>query len=282
MRRSPGLVDVTASLGALKSLVVDWLPPALVRTVGRRLGRVGNHWSGDYRSWDEALAQSSGYDAEDILARVTASALSVKNGEAACERDAVVFAEPQYDWPALAGILLAAASAGGQLDVLDFGGSLGSLYYLNRRFLEHLPGARWSVVEQPGFVRTGRARFEDERLRFYESIGDCRRERQPHTVILSSVLPYLSDPYRLLGEIVAERFAFVVIDRTSFNGEGRDRLTVQKVDPAIYPASYPCWFFDETRLRARMDEEYDLVAEFATDDRANIPSYFKGFIFKRR
>jgi putative methyltransferase (TIGR04325 family) len=273
---------VNASLGALKSLVVDWLPPALVRAVDRRLGSVGNHWSGDYRAWGEALAQSTGYDAEDILARVTASALRVKNGEAACERDSVVFAEPQYEWPALAGILLAAASAGGRLDVLDFGGSLGSLYFLNRRFLDHLPAASWSVVEQAGFVRTGRARFQDERLRFYESISECRRERQPDTIILSSVLPYLSEPYQLLAQIVAERFAFIIVDRTSFSAEGRDRLTVQEVSPTVYQASYPCWFLDEKRFRARMDANYDRVAEFATNDKANIPSYFKGFIFKRR
>ena len=269
-------------LDSLKAIASNWLPPAILRMASERLAIGRNLWSGDFGSWPEALARSEGYDATAILERVAAASLEVKRGNAACERDSVLFATPQYSWPPLAGLMWAAARNEGRLDVLDFGGSLGSLYYLNRPFFEGLKQVHWSVVEQERFVREGRARFGDERLHFHETIADCFRERKPDTVILSSVLPYLAEPYALLEEIDKRGFSVVIIDRTSFSREGRDRLTVQRVPADIYPATYPCWFLDEKRLRAVLGRSFDVVAEFDSSDEANLPSYFKGFIFGRR
>jgi putative methyltransferase (TIGR04325 family) len=38
---------------------------------------------------------------------------------------------------------------------LDFGGSLGSSYFQNKKFLDALRLVEWNVVEQENFVATG-------------------------------------------------------------------------------------------------------------------------------
>ena len=62
---------------------------------------------------------------------------------------------------------------GGVLSVLDFGGSLGSTYYQNKKFLDSLDDVSWNIVEQKHFVDAGKEDFEDERLRFSYDIESC-------------------------------------------------------------------------------------------------------------
>ena len=121
--------------------------------------------------------------------------MKVKNGEAVYERDSVLFDEIEYAWPGLAGLMWSRLRCGGTLNVLDFGGSLGSTYFQNRAFLSVLPGVRWNIVEQSRHVETGKAWFEDDRLRFYPDIADCLADTQPNVVLLSNVLQYLEHPY---------------------------------------------------------------------------------------
>jgi putative methyltransferase (TIGR04325 family) len=240
-------------------------------------------FAGDYASWDEAIANCTGYAAPVILERTRDALLKVKRGEAVFERDSVVFDKPEYSFPALAGLLRAALGAGGRLSVADFGGSLGSSYFQFRPFLTGATTLEWSVIEQAGHVRCGREHFEDGPLRFFEAIDDCVAERRPNVLLLSGVIQCLRDPYGALAGLLAQRIPHVVIDRQAFLTADRDRLTVETVPPWIYPASYPAWFLSESRFREAMASAgYTLVADFAGADRvalAGESSYFKGFIY---
>ncbi len=64
------------------------------------------------------------------------SLLKVKRGEAVYERDSIVLEKFQYSWPLTSGLLYAATMSNSKLNVLDFGGSLGSSYYQNRNYLK--------------------------------------------------------------------------------------------------------------------------------------------------
>jgi len=66
-------------------------------------GSVG--FSGDYNSWESAVAASTGYDLKLILEKTNATLLKVKNGEAIYERDSVLFNEVQYASPLLSGLM---------------------------------------------------------------------------------------------------------------------------------------------------------------------------------
>jgi putative methyltransferase (TIGR04325 family) len=77
-------------------------------------------------------------------------------------------------------------------------------------------------------------------------------------------------------------FKYIIFDRTAFIDTGDDRITVQKVPPEIYPASYPAWFFNQEKFLDFFSGEYELIADFISNDQANITSIYKGYIFKLR
>ena len=239
-------------------------------------------WSGDYTTWDEALAETTGYDAGIILEKVKASTLKVKSGEAVYERDSVLFDETEYSWPILAALLKIVIQNGNVLELVDFGGSLGSSYFQNRAFLGKTVTVKWHVVEQHQFVECGKHYFENEELRFFFNLEECLRKASPKAILLSSVLQYLEKPYDFIETVTSGRFEWILVDRTPFHSKGKDRLTIQKVPPSIYPASYPCWFFDETHFLKSFEQRYRLVATFQSPDTANLPAEFKGFIFTLR
>ena len=242
-------------------------------------------FTGDYDSWVDAAAHSTGYDAAVILERTCAALLKVKNGEAVFERDSVLFQQPQYAFPVLAALLRAAVDADGRIAVVDFGGSLGSSYFQCRRFFPARAVVEWCVVEQAAHVACGREQFENKELRFFESIEDCMTKHRPDTLLLSSVLQYLPDPYSMLNRLLNCRLRHLIIDRTPFLVTARDRLTVQHVPDWIYPASYPAWFFNESRfVEAIGSAGYVLVSDFkGSDDISPLreSAYFKGFIYER-
>ncbi|UFS69727.1 methyltransferase, TIGR04325 family [Geomonas sp. RF6] len=261
-----------------------WLPPALVDCLARRKRVYG--YFGDYSCWEDARRASGGYDSGHILEKVCASLLKVKQGVAVYERDSVLFDEVQHAWPLLAGLLWIASREDHRLNLLDFGGSLGSSYYQCRAFLQHLPQLRWSIVEQEAFVRRGRELFEDEVLRFYYSLDECICDRNPDVVLLSSVLPYLESPHRTVSDILSRAPSYVVVDRTPFI-EGRgDRLTVQVVPQEIYGGSYPAWMLGEDPFLELFSEAYEVIARFdalgGEIDLGDEVARFKGFLFAKR
>ena len=142
----------------MKNLLKRIIPPIFLDVVKhRKSNRYG--WHGNYPSWEEAKKASTGYDIDEILNKVRNSLLKVKNGEKVYERDSVLFDEIQYSWPLLSGLMLAAAKHDGKLKVLDFGGSLGSTYFQNKKFLEKLIDVSWNIVEQKHFVEVGERRI---------------------------------------------------------------------------------------------------------------------------
>jgi putative methyltransferase (TIGR04325 family) len=261
--------------------LVDLMPPPLARSVFA-LRSSSIHFEGPFESWEAAAAKSTGYDADDILLRVLKATLTVKRGEAAFERDSVVFDDIDYRWPVTAGLMWAAARSNGKLDVLDFGGSLGTVYFQHARLLSALADVRWNIVEQPHFARAGRAELQDERLRFYDSIGECLKEASPNVVLISAVLQYLADPAPVIAELRAVGAPVVIVDKTFVNTSTRHRVYVQHVPARIYPASYPVQSLSESALIENFSPTYRLECAFDSADApplVQIGSHFKGFLF---
>jgi len=259
-----------------KKLIKDLVPPLFLRKItGLLYG-----WHGNYSSWNEALQNSEGYDSQAILEKVKTSALKVKNGLAAYERDSLLFDHIEYSFPLLSGLLWIAGRNNGKLNVMDFGGSLGSSYFQNKYFLDTLSEVNWCIIEQSEFVKTGKQSFENQRLHFFNSMDECLKEFEISVVLLSSVLQYLEEPYVFLDTIISQNPEYIIVDRTPFV-MGNERITVQKVNPDIYRGSYPCWFFNFNKFNSVFSSHYKLVMDFDALDKANISSEFKGFIFQR-
>jgi len=216
---------------------------------------------------------------------VLAATLKVKRGEAAYERDSVVFNEIQYSWPVTAALMWAAAQSGGRLSVLDFGGSLGSSYFQHRQFFDGLTDIRWSVVEQPHFVQAGRQYIQNENLRFYETICECEEFEKPNVILLSSVLQYLEKPDEFLGSILKTAANVLIIDKTPYSSKMFDGLATQHVSADIYPASYPMHIFAESIFLEKMLLNWTLIASsLSPEGYVDSPLdkfAFKSFLFKR-
>ncbi len=265
-------------------LLKEFTPPVALGLLRRLTGKATG-FSGNYRTWGEAYGGSGGYDSGIILERVRDALLKVKNGEAVYERDSVLFKKIEYSWPLLAALLWVASKNGNALNLVDFGGSLGSSYFQNRAFLSHLKELSWSIVEQEKFVECGKLNFQDEHLGFYPNLEECMAARRPAAILFSSVIQYLEKPYDLLKDVQAEGFTHIIFDRTAFLAKGDDRITVQKVPPKIYPASYPAWFFNREKFLEFFAEKYDMIAEF--DSFESFPledqtAQDKGFIFQKK
>lgn len=270
-----------------KDIVKLLLPPLVVRwahsAVGHSKGAPGC-LLGNYKNWDDALRDSSGYDSSAILEKTAEALMKVKNGEAVYERDSVLFNEPQYEWELLANLMWIAAQHEGILDVLDFGGSLGSTYFQNRTYLSSLKKVTWRIVEQHKYVEVGKKLFEDQNLKFFYNIPECLKSGTPNMVFLGSVLQYLKSPYSVLKELQDVNCDVIMIDRTPFFDSQHDRLCVQKVPGTIYPGSYPSWIFSRANFMSKLGPEWEIQVEFENSDKMPGPVDFnyKGMILVRK
>lgn len=230
------------------------------------------------------MRHSEGYDSAIIADKVKEALLKVKNGEAAFERDSVVFDKIEYSWPLLAGLMWAAARNKGVLNVLDFGGSLGGTYFQNRNFFDGLVEVHWSVVEQQKFVDNGNSFFSNEELKFYENLEQCFAKQTPQVVLFSCVLQYLAQPFEMIERVMKLNPEFIVVDNMPFVKDGGNRITVQKVDPVIYTGSYPCWILDKS-VFLQAFKSYEMVENFESQLSINLDNetiIYEGFIFKRK
>ncbi len=262
----------------LKAILKQVTPPVILSLAKKfyyRYSSTGYGLTGNYSSWEQAVAESSGYDAQSILEKTKLALLKVKDQQAVYERDSVLFDEVDYSWSLLAGLMWVAARHGGKLNVLDFGGSLGSTYYQNRKFLAALSQVRWNIVEQLHYVETGKACFEDNSLRFYPTIPACLSESRPDIILLSGVLQYLKSPYSILKQVMEIPADLILIDRTPFWSGKEDRVFIQRVPPEIYAASYPIWVFSMERFFSIFQDEWKVLTMFDNPtDRLNGPIDF--------
>ena len=234
---------------------------------------------GDYSSFKEVLSMCDGYSADNILEKTLQSTLKVKNGEAVFERDSFIFSKIQYSFPLLACLFKVAAECNNTLSIIDFGGALGSHYFQNKEFLKPIDIKQWVVVEQPAYVKVGNEKIADDTLRFENSIWDIRGA---NLLLSSSTLQYMEDPYAQAQQFIDLGLEYILLDRIQLNIENKDRLTLQKVPPEIYDAQYPSWFLNEDKLLSVFADKYDLILDFdSTIDCANIPSKYKGYLFKK-
>lgn len=230
----------------LRSLLKNYVPPVVLNGISTIGGR-RNQWTGDYHTWEAAVAASSGYDTKVIFERVKDAARAVRDGEALWERDSTCFYQEEYNWQLLACLMSVAARSAGKLNVLDYGGALGSTYMQHRKILGTLTDISWSVVEQPHVVSCGKAEFTLGALNFFSDIDQCFSARAINVILFSSVLQYLERPYELLETINKISSAAIIIDRTPIAKSG-EKITIQHVPRSIYSASYPCRFLDKQRL----------------------------------
>lgn len=249
---------------------------------------VGWKWfRGNYANWVQARRASAGYEDAEVLRRVLEATLVVQSGQAAFERDSVLFYEQEPDTALMAALQdVGRESSEGALRVLDFGGSLGSTFWRHRTLLPKGEKLRWDVVEQSGFVEAGRRYLSEPSVCFHDDVYSAQRAAGGHDVLLCScVLQYLEEPFRFLEEWSRLDIPYLLLNNLPLHTKGPDRIKVQHVPPSIYEATYPVWFFNREAFLKRVNVHYEVVKEF--DSEAVWPVGFgmfqsTGLLLKRR
>ena len=267
--------------------IKSYIPDGIKKSVKELFGDNSKlPWKGNYSSWNEARMKSSGYNSALILEKVKDAVLKVKKGEAVYERDSVLFDEIHYSEKILNTFNIIAKQHNSELHVTDFGGSLGSSYFQYRNLIDRNCKLKWNVVEQPHFVECGQEFISDERINFYLNLDEALKNSQNHLLLLASVLQYMEKPYSFIEELMQYNFDCIIIDRTAFIKGGKERITIQYVPEEIYKASYPAWFFDESKFVNAFSNKYLLTDNFMSD--VSLPArlgnekvFWKGFIFNR-
>lgn len=264
-------------LRSVKPYLSSWLPVSVVERY-RRLRRPRIYY-GEYANWAAARAASRGYDDGAVLQKALAAAREVAAGRACWERDGVTFQQKEINASLLAVLRRIAKTEGDRLELVDFGGALGSTWGQHRDELADIGQVSWRVVEQPHYVEAGRE-FANDRLGFYVSIGASLKAGPADSILLSGVLSYLEDPGAVLAEVAALGFRHVVIDRTAFAEDGRQKIVVQH--PLVQSGcSYPCWLFEPEKLLAPLKADYQVAEEWRGFD--DYPrAYFRSYHFTRK
>jgi putative methyltransferase (TIGR04325 family) len=246
--------------------------------------RYGSGWSGNYHSWESALTVCTGYDDARILKKVLGSILETKDAEGVYERDSsVITGEPEFAFNALEWIMKCACQ--NKIDVIDFGGSLGSTYFQLIPYLSDYE-VSWNIIEQKHFVSLGKKNLENDELKFFTNIDDIEKPNGSRIFFSSSTLQYLPEPFVTLRQLRLSDYEYLIFDRISVLDSEKDRLTVQVVPPSRYKSIYPCWFLSENNFVDKMSSfGFDLIDKFsalggkeATKKIEN--SGYKGFFFE--
>lgn len=261
-----------------KNMIKDLIPNFLIK---RYIGLIGG-WHGNYKTWEEAKNKSSGYDSKIILNKVRSATKAVLDGKANYERDSYLFYNNDYNYQLLFALYKVYAEFN-DLQILDFGGALGSLYNQHRCILDDISKMSWNIVEQEKFVILGKQEFENDKLKFFYNIDDCLKSKRIKLVLFSSVLQYLENPYQILDQIIEKNIKYIFIDRTPFIDSDIDRITLQKVPKNIYKASYPCRLFSQDKFVSYLNDKYKMLHSYSCDDISNSNKIkFKGFLFVRK
>lgn len=268
-------------MGKIKKIIKHALPPFMFDTVKLIFSKYG--FSGNYQKWTDAQNDCSGYDDEAIIKKVKKASLKVKNGEAVFERDGLLYDKIQYSYPLLASLLWTTSKNNNELNIVDFGGSLGSNYFQNKKMLAHA-NVKWNIVEQEKFVHYGKEKFTDETLKFFYNIDECFENNKPNSIMFSGSIQYIEKPFDVLQKVVDHKFEYIIFDRVSFSDIANDVIVMQNIPPHIYKASYPCWLFDEEKfIKFFTKNNYKLFEKFDNPDvikYKNKNIKFKALIFE--
>lgn len=241
---------------------------------------------GDYKSWEDAAARCEGYDDQAIISKVIESIEKVRCGEAAWERDSCLFYEDKYTYRICAAILRCAIqNKGRRVSVLDIGGSLGSTWFQNRKYLSDLSGLEYVVAEQDHFAAYGHDNLEDGTLKFIRSTEAWENMQKFDIVLMSASLQYIQQWEEILTRIRKANPRYVILDRLLVSD--RRRICVEMVPEEIYLSSYPLVIFDRYEVPDFFGDDYRIIENdtssvdeeiWFTDGKAE--SRF--FVFERR
>jgi putative methyltransferase (TIGR04325 family) len=241
------------------ALIKQFIPPILLSAARRRRPVAaevasGVRLTGNYESWDDAVAATAGYEDPALIERVVDRNLAdFKRFEAGdlsvSDRDLQIFFALQ--------VAIERLRVAGVTDpsVADYGGELGQFAWSLSRFMDPPP---WTVIETPAMVAAGVEHFSGLGVTFSTEHPSIR----PKIALASGVLQAVKSPDALLNTI---RAPITLLSIVPFIDGPKDVLTARVVHGDGYTESYPLWMLSEQAWRTKIALHHDVVLEWTVD-----------------
>ncbi len=290
----------TTHLSRFREDIKLFIPPIML--VGARkirqllVKQPPSEFEGPYSSWRDAVANSDGWGAPAAFEKTLALSLKVRDGLIEFQQDLIEYDRIIYSETILAFLAMASGMNGGKLDIVDFGGSLGTNFAQNRKILRPFierGKCAWSVVERPPTADLGKKHFEDENLRFFGALDELKMQRHelPTSFLFSGSLQCVDEPFALQDRIIDGGVNLIAFDRLLVSPKAQHEIFIQQPDPAMqYHTTYPTWCFSRNLFVETMaSKDFALVEEFTLPAGAQFdyhrgpgkPYYWCGMIFAR-
>lgn len=228
----------------------------IINFVFKIFGKI--YFSREKKNWSKALEDSKSYQDNIIIDKVIKTYRNIKNLNLEFyERDGLLF-EKKIDETNLLNFLNDHIDASKSLEVLDFGGSLGSRYFSNYNFLNK-NNISWNIVEQKKFVDYGKKNLQKKNLQFYYSVDDCLKVKKIDCVVFSGSLQYLEKYFELLQYIKKYKIKSILFDFLPLSNFKNHRIFIQNIPKKIYKSSYPIRIFSkENFIKDLKDLEFQI------------------------
>jgi len=215
-----------------------------------------------YRNWEEVKKAADGYDGDDIIEKTYQSAKKVSLGLAVYERDSVLFDKIEYAWELLSSLLFIAVNSR-SLNVIDFGGGLGTTFQQNKKFLSLLNiEYNWKIVEQEKFIHLGKKEFQTNNLFFFPTIKEASVDGVD-VVLFGSSICYVNNPFNFIQEAIDLNTKYIIFHRTPITKYDHDQFVLQTVSEPMYNATYPLRVFNkESLIKPLLSIGYIIVEEW--------------------
>lgn len=141
--------------------------------------------------------------------------------------------------------------------ILDIGGSLGSTYFQNRKYLADVIKLEYVIAEQDNFVTYGKKNLENKTLRFIYSSDDFEKYGRFDIALLSASLQYIEQYKEIMIKLIKTKPRYIILDRIPISG--RSRICIETVPERIYKSSYPLRIFSENEISDLLGSAYTLI-----------------------
>lgn len=213
---------------------------------------------GDYDKWEDVAEECEGYDDSVIINKAIWASQKVLNGEAKWERDSFLFYEQKYVYKLCASILKCALQNGNRgVRVLDIGGSLGSTYFQNIKYLTDVNHLEYVVAEQDHYRDYGHEHLENSVLKFISSKDNWESQEKFDIILMSASLQYIPEYTEIVDKIKKAGPEYVILDRILISDRGR--ICKETVPEKIYKSSYPVRIFSEKEIKDFFEPEYEMI-----------------------
>jgi putative methyltransferase (TIGR04325 family) len=221
--------------------IKKWIPEAIIHTLNKITGRT-NSFKGEYKTFEEALISSEGYNSRSLLAKIVDANLGVLNGQAKYEKDGLLFDKIDFSYELNSFLLRVYVEKNKPISILDYGGSLGTTYRQFKEFADSQIISNWLIVEQQGLVEAAKKYISIHNLNFISNEDVNFDKLKTDVVIFSSSLEFLPDPDQALTSILKANPSYIIFDRTPVSESSETKICVLKAQKKI-GGSYPCWIF---------------------------------------